>query len=271
METKERHELHLFFLDSNNHKRKEVLRNVRPDLTGEEVQEAMRTMVALDRPLRSGIRKHTQALAAKMVVVKETILFEVAPQQPASGAPAAVVEVIKDKPKKKAPTKKRAPKTEVSLSDMTRLNPMTVVGIMKNDLEINGTTDENVDRYISNALISQAVSNLMPVGKKIDPRIFGPALREATCEKQEWSREMVGQLDQLAVFFPAPEWLAVMEQAQTAARKQAARLFRRDGQPDQQRGDQYLQDLLKEAREKCAEYREAQRAFPELLAQLLAS
>lgn len=261
-----KYELHLLFEDSNSRKHREVLKNVRTDLDEEEVREVMEGMVALDRPQRNGVRKCMKAISAKLVVKNVIVLFDNSDQLPKTVAEKSEQQ----EPVKRAPRKKISEKTELSISEMTRYRPMTVAKILRNDLEQNGLTPETIDRYMAEAIKATMISSLLIRKKQIDPYLFNPTMK-ALFAQEQWSMGMIAQLDNLEDFFPAPDWLDLIDRYRKIGRQLTAEMFSRNGKPNYQKADQHIEKLLQRARDRFKEYMKQKDELNEKLQRMMAS
>lgn len=256
-------ELHLIFFTSDNRKHKEVLKHIKDTITPEEVRELMETMVLLDLPQRDGIRRCARIASAKIVETKIEVLFDelaaYRQQHPLPKLPKPL-ELVK-------PKQPKVPKTTITISEMTRFNPMKTAKIMLNDLLVHGGNPLTVAHYLSNALKTQFLNEVLTVDKQIDPFIFTPVLKKIYAQPQ-WSTEMVAYLADLQSFFSPTEYLAIVQRGKTAGRQAAARLFYQGDHPNDALIDAHFQHLHHQAQEAVQAFKAQEKALMAKLSRL---
>lgn len=258
-------ELHLTFYNSQNRKVKEVLKNIRQDITAAEVQEVMEDMVRFDQPQQNGVRRHARVASAKFVERIETVLFvnDVKPQ-------VTLAEAQEKFYKRFLPKEEKAPRpaqTTITVSQMTRFSPVKTAGIMYNDVKENH--NQAIPRYLSNLMNIKLVNGLLTKKHQIDPQLFTPVLKQMYA-LPKWNTVMVRYLPDLKEFFPTPDWSAVVTRFASAGREAAACLAGSMDAPDYQQADQQIKALQQLAQKELHQYQVQKAAFSKKLQALSA-
>lgn len=256
-------ELHLTFFTSENRKHKEILKNIKEDITKEEVMDLMKTMVTLDLPNAQGRRSCARPAAAKIVETKIHVLFD--DMKEARKNFPRPKPVAKPKPAAKAATPK---KTEVSISEMTRFSPTKTAEIMLNNMVVNGANRFTIAHYLANALKTQFINNVLTVDKQIDPYLFNPVMKKIFSQPT-WSNEMVAFFSDLQDFFTPDEWLATIKHGQVAGREAAARLAGGGTFANYREADETFKVLLAEAETALAASKQTEKALQQQLQRLV--
>lgn len=248
-------DLHIYFYSSDNRKTHDVIKNVREDITAEEVQSIMERIVIYDEPTQKGVRRYERIASAKLVETVEEILFVnhekpvVAPRHVTlEEAEAEHLKRIMPKPEKE---EKTITQSELSLTEMTRYSPLKIATIMVNDVKTNG--GEAIPRYLSNLMHLQVMNELRPYDKKVGTTYFTPVLMQMY-KIRNWREEMVICLPHLKKFFTPPQWSQVLTQYRRFGREVAARLAGSAEEPDYAIVDQHLQEIETIAQQELEEY-----------------
>lgn len=270
-------ELHLLFLDSNNRICKEVLKKPMPNLTAKTIKRVMKEMVALDVGEQDGTRRHARILSAKYKEVKEEVLFvekTVVVPFPESDQTTAAEEEKPARKRRERPSDVPA----ITLSTMTRCRPLVLAERMKAEFTAEivrlrmrdswGQAEFNApgDRYLSNALKSQALNELLLPTKQIDPYVFSPFMEYLF--RVVWSPYMIAHLKDLQKFFPPQKWLELMELFPEKGREVQASLLDTGDGPDYEAADTRIKAVQVEARTAFLQFEKRQSALPELMSQL---
>lgn len=280
-------ELHLLFLDSNNQVCKEVLKNPMPNLSPKVIKTVMKEMVALDVGERDGTRRHAVAAAAKYVEVREEILFDDSdkivaikpvPQPVSAEEETSAEETVEEETPKKERRKSQPAEPKITLSTMTRCRPKVLAAKMKEEFSgeimrlrmTKGWTraefNAPVDRYLSNALKSQALNELLQPTKQIDPYVFNQFMEYLF--RIDWTPYLLAHLKDLQQFFPPQKWLELMELFPEKGRENLANLLDKGEGPDHEAADAEIKAVQVEARAAFIDFEKRQSALPGLMSQL---
>lgn len=275
-------ELHLTFITSDNRKHTEVLKRVRPDLDAEVVKEVMKGMVELDLPNTRGIRLHDQVASAKLVVVKETILFEM-PKQVVPITTEANIAAQQARYERQlrgeGPSAPGAGVKEITLTDMGRFRPTLVADIMHHQLEQEMNPDTitrrglefdrgtAIDRYLSNVMKSQLLNELLPMERRISPTNFSETMSRIYRSKY-CTPYMLMILEDIQEFFTESEWLTVLKYVRVTGRDLAAELLGDGIMPDYELADEKFDKLVRQAHEIVVSRPERERAQAERMSLL---